>query len=192
MNLIHYINNIIPKFVYSCNKNKHILIHCDLKYLVEFALFINMHMNIQAKSLMDLTGIDYPANNKRFQLVYNILSIVYSQRFIIKINANETQSVPSLIHCFASISWYERECWDMYGVHFANNPDLRRILTDYGFQGHPLRKDFPLTGFKEIAYSERRKNLITKPVSLVQDYRLFQTITPWEFFWHAEKPNKLN
>jgi NADH:ubiquinone oxidoreductase subunit C len=137
---------------------------------------------------MDLAAVDYPVNRDRFQVVYNLLSMLYGTRVFVKFNSNETESVPSLVFKYPSANWFEREAWDLFGIHFVNNSDLRRILTDYGFSGHPLRKDFPLHGFTEVAYSERRKAIVYKPVSLVQDLRAFDTLTPWNFYWQFEQP----
>jgi NADH-quinone oxidoreductase subunit C len=132
------------------------------------------------KQLMDLCGVDYPERAQRFEVVYNLLSLKHNQRVRVKVTVGEDEPVPSVVGIFPCAAWYERECWDMYGVPFAENPDLRRLLTDYGFDGHPLRKDFPLTGFVEVRYSEDEKRVVYEPVKLTQDFRSFDFLSPWE------------
>ncbi len=128
----------------------------------------------------DLCGVDYPAREKRFEVVYHLLSPYINARVRIKVPVAEGESVPSCIEIFPGADWFEREAWDMYGIVFAGHPDLRRILTDYGFQGHPLRKDFPVTGFVEVRYDEDRKRVVYEPVNLQQAWREFDNLSPWE------------
>jgi NADH-quinone oxidoreductase subunit C len=142
--------------------------------------FLRDDSNCQFKQLMDLCGVDYPGREQRFELVYNMLSMKHNQRIRVKINSDEETSVPSVVSVFSSAGWYEREVWDMFGVIFDGNPDLRRILTDYGFQGHPLRKDFPLTGYVEVRYDDDQKRVVYEPVKLTQDFRNFDFMSPWE------------
>lgn len=130
--------------------------------------------------LSDLSAVDYPDREQRFEIIYNLLNIFDNKRIIVKFPVDLDQEVESIADIFKAATWYEREVWDMFGIYFMNNPDLRRILTDYGFEGHPLRKDFPLTGFKEIIYDEEQQKVIYKPVILDQDFRNFDFISPWE------------
>lgn len=130
--------------------------------------------------LMTITGVDYPERSERFEVVYNLLSLKHNQRVRVKLRVNEDTPVPSVVDIFPCAAWYEREVWDLYGVTFAGNPDLRRLLTDYGFDGHPLRKDFPLTGFVEMRYDDEQKRVVYEPVRLTQDFRSFDFESPWE------------
>ena len=130
--------------------------------------------------LCDICGVDYPNRPLRFEVVYNLLSIGLNQRIRIKVETDEEQPVPSAVSLFSSAGWWEREAWDLYGIYFADNPDLRRILTDYGFEGHPLRKDFPLTGYVELRYDEDQKAVVYEPVRLQQEFRSFDFLSPWE------------
>jgi NADH-quinone oxidoreductase subunit C len=130
--------------------------------------------------LIDITAVDYPERLQRFEVVYHLLSISNNQRVRIKLSVNETSAVPSAVPLFASAGWFEREVWDMYGIPFEGNPDLRRILTDYGFDGHPQRKDFPLTGYVELRYDEDEKRVVYEPVKMTQAYRSFDFLSPWE------------
>jgi len=141
-----------------------------------------LHSNLYYKSLVDLFGVDYLNKNLRFQIVYQFISFIYTRRLIIKTWTDETTPVETITSIYPSANWYERECWDLYGVLFKNHPDLRRILTDYGFQGHPFRKDFPLSGYTELRYDERYQRISYEPVRSVQEYRIFDTLTPWEYF----------
>jgi NADH-quinone oxidoreductase subunit C len=130
--------------------------------------------------LLDVTGVDWPERAERFDVVYHLLSLKKNQRVRVKVRTGEDTPVPSIVNVFPSAGWYERETWDMYGVLFADHPDLRRILTDYGFEGHPLRKDFPLTGYVEVRYDEDQKRVVYEPVKLPQEFRRFDFLSPWE------------
>lgn len=130
--------------------------------------------------LIDIFGCDYPNKAARFEVVYSLLSLKYNLRIIVKLRVAEKEEVPTIVPLFAAATWFEREVWDMYGVKFSNNPDLRRILTDYGFEGHPLRKDFPLTGYVEVRYDIEQKKVIYEPVKLMQEFRDFDFLMPWE------------
>jgi NADH-quinone oxidoreductase subunit C len=132
------------------------------------------------KQLVDLTAVDYPERPERFEVVYNLLSLRHNRRLRAKVAASESTPVPSVVGVYRAAGWYEREAWDMYGVLFADNPDLRRLLTDYGFEGHPLRKDFPLTGYVELRYDDERKRVVYEPVKLTQAFRSFDFESPWE------------
>jgi NADH-quinone oxidoreductase subunit C len=130
--------------------------------------------------LCDICGVDYPDRPLRFEVVYNLLSMPLNQRIRIKVDTDEEQPVASAVGLFSSAGWWEREAWDLFGIYFAGNPDLRRILTDYGFEGHPLRKDFPLTGYVELRYDEDQKAVVYEPVRLQQEFRSFDFLSPWE------------
>ena len=136
------------------------------------------------KVLVDLCGVDYPERAERFEVVYNLLSLKHNRRIRVKVTTDEETPVPSVVGVHSTAGWFEREAWDMYGIFFADNPDLRRILTDYGFEGHPLRKDFPLTGFVEVRYDEDQKRVVYEPVKLKQEFRSFDFLSPWEGMSH--------
>ncbi len=152
----------------------------DNEDLLDVILFLKTNKDTKFKQLIDITAVDYPENSKRFKMVYLFLSHQFNQRIIISSLINENEVVPSLTKIFPSANWMEREVFDMYGVKFKDHPDLRRILTDYGFEGHPLRKDFPLTGHNEVRYSEDEKKVIYESVKLEQNYRNFDYESPWE------------
>jgi NADH-quinone oxidoreductase subunit C len=130
--------------------------------------------------LCDLCGVDYPDREPRFDVVYNLLSVHLNQRIRLKLETDETQPVASATGLFSSAGWWEREAWDLFGIFFADHPDLRRILTDYGFEGHPMRKDFPLTGYVEVRYDDEQKRVVYEPVRLKQEFRYFDFLSPWE------------
>ncbi|MCF8480012.1 MAG: NADH-quinone oxidoreductase subunit C [Rhodospirillum sp.] len=134
----------------------------------------------QFKQLVDICGVDYPERGERFEVVYNLLSIYQNQRIRVKVSASEDTPVPSVTGLFNTANWFEREAWDMYGIFFSDHPDLRRILSDYGFEGHAQRKDFPLTGYKELRYDEELKRVVYEPVKLSQEFRSFDFPSPWE------------
>ena len=136
--------------------------------------------NCQFKQLVDVCGVDYPEKETRFAVVYNLLSLTHNLRIRIKIWTDEDTPVPSACELFSSANWWEREVWDLYGIYFSGHPDLRRILTDYGFEGHPLRKDFPLTGYVEMRYDNEQKRVVYEPVKLTQEFRTFDFLSPWE------------
>lgn len=147
--------------------------------LARVLTFLRDDVNCQFKQLVDICGVDYPEREQRFEVVYNLLSLTHNRRVRVKVPIND-ESVPSVVSVFSTAGWFEREVWDMYGIFFEGNPDLRRILTDYGFEGHPLRKDFPLTGFVEIRYDEEQKRVVYEPVKMTQDFRNFDFLSPWE------------
>ena len=132
------------------------------------------------RQLMDVCGVDWPGREERFEVVYNLLSLKHNRRIRLKLTTREGVAVPSATAVFSSANWFEREAWDMFGVLFDNHPDLRRILSDYGFEGHPLRKDFPLTGYIETRYDDELKRVVYEPVKLTQDFRTFDFLSPWE------------
>ena len=148
--------------------------------LLDVVLLLKTNKNTKFRQLIDITAADYPENQQRFKMIYLLLSHEFNQRIILSYFINENEPISSLTKIFPSANWMEREIFDMYGIKFTNHPDLRRILTDYGFQGHPLRKDFPLTGHNEVRYSENEKKVIYEPVKLEQNYRNFDFESPWE------------
>ena len=161
-------------------KHNQIYIETDKEDMVDVALFLKTNQDTKFRQLIDITVVDYPEQSQRFEVVYLFLSHEFNQRSIVKYSIAENEVIPSLTNIFPSANWMEREVFDMYGIKFKNHPDLRRILTDYGFKGHPLRKDFPLTGFNEVRYSEKDKKVIYEPVKLEQNYRNFDFESPWE------------
>lgn len=189
-NCIKYVQSSVPSFLlYSSIFNNsaidtsyHVYLSVEKEYLKRMVSFLFLDMNLQAKSLSDIAAIDYPSKLDRFNVVYNFLSFQYNYRFFVSVWINELDKICSIIYLHPSASWYEREVWDLYGIHFEGNSDLRRILTDYGFLGHPLRKDFPLSGFTELYYNSRVDSIVHQPISLIQEYRQFDTLSPWEWF----------
>jgi NADH dehydrogenase (ubiquinone) Fe-S protein 3 len=151
--------------------------------------FLRDHSQCQFKSCQDISGADYPEREKRFEVVYHLLSYKYAGRIRVKTYAGETDPVPSATSVFNGANWFEREAWDLYGIFFKDHPDLRRILTDYGFEGHPLRKDFPLTGYTELRYDEERKRVVYEPLQLTQAFRNFESLSPWEQVGQGTDPN---
>ena len=175
------INSELATKVKSTKINhEHIYINIENENLIEVVLFLKNNNETKFKQLIDITAVDYPGNEKRFKLVYLFLSHEFNSRILIDFFINENEVVTSLTSIFPSSNWMEREVFDMYGIKFKDHPDLRRILTDYDFAGHPLRKDFPLTGHKEVRYSEDNKKVIYEPVKLEQNYRNFDYESPWE------------
>ena len=160
--------------------NEELTLEIDINDLIEVVQFLKSNDKCRFRQLIDIAGVDYPEKDKRFQLVYLFLSHENKTRIKILIKFQPNESINSLTKIFPSANWMEREVFDMYGIKFKNHPDLRRILTDYGFKGHPLRKDFPLTGFNEVRYSEKEKKVVYEPVKLEQNYRNFDFESPWE------------
>ncbi len=148
--------------------------------IVPALTFLRDDRRCNFRILADLTAVDYPDRPERFEIVYNLLSMTYNRRIRVKTTTDEDTPVPSVTGVYSAAGWYEREVWDMFGVFFSDNPDLRRILTDYGFEGHPLRKDFPLTGYVEVRYDEEQKRVVYEPVKLKQEFRSFDFLSPWE------------
>ena len=161
-------------------KHQQLYLNIDSKDLIDVAIFLKTNKDSKFRQLIDITAVDYPEKEKRFKLVYLFLSHEFNQRILIDYQINENEVVKSLTSVFPSANWMEREVFDMYGINFKDHPDLRRILTDYGFAGHPLRKDFPLTGHNEVRYSEDKKKVIYEKVKLEQNYRNFDYESPWE------------
>ncbi len=163
---------------YTTNKQRtEILV--DVDQLYTRMMVCRDHTGLQFKILTDLTAVDYPERAQRFEVVYNRLSVRYGVRLLVKVRVDELQAVPSRTSRYKSANWMERERWDMFGVGVEGHPDLRRILTDYGFEGHPMRKDFPLTGYTEVRYDEAAKRVVSEPVELSQEFRAFEYGNPW-------------
>ena len=185
-------SELSSKIQNSSISNDEILIEVKENYIIDVIQFLKSNEDCKFKQLIDIAGVDYPDNDKRFELVYLLLSHEKNLRIKILIRFQVDQSVISLTKIFPSANWMEREVFDMYGIKFKNHPDLRRILTDYGFKGHPLRKDFPLTGFNEVRYSEKDKKVIYEPVKLEQNYRNFDFESPWEGTNYIKEVKELN
>ena len=161
-------------------RHEQLYVDIDREDLIDVTSFIKSNKGTKFRQLIDITVVDYPEKDQRFKVVYLFLSHEFNQRIILSYLINENEIIPSLTSLFPAANWMEREVFDMYGVKIKNHPDLRRILTDYGFEGHPLRKDFPLTGHEEVRYSEDQKKVIKEPVKLEQNYRNFDYESPWE------------
>ena len=161
-------------------EHQQLVLNIDSSDLLDVVLFLKTNSNTKFRQLIDITAIDYPENSKRFKMVYLFLSHEYNHRIVVSYYISENEIVPTLTKIFPSANWMEREVFDMYGVKFKDHPDLRRILTDYGFEGHPLRKDFPLTGHTEVRYDDVEKKVVYEPVKLTQEYRDFDYTSPWE------------
>ena len=173
-------SELATKIKYSNIRHGQIYISINPEDLLETVLSLKTNDNTKFRQLIDITAVDYPENEKRLKLVYLFLSHELNQRIVLTYNINENQHISSLTKIFPSANWMEREIFDMYGINFSDHPDLRRILTDYGFEGFPLRKDFPLTGHTEVRYSEEEKKVVLEPVKLEQNYRNFDFESPWE------------
>ena len=173
-------SELSSKIKSSLIENNELLVETEEAELLDVVQFLKSHEKCKFRQLIDIAGVDYPENEKRFELIYLFLSHEHNLRIKLLIKFQINQTIVSLTKIFPSANWMEREVFDMYGVKFKNHPDLRRILTDYGFKGHPLRKDFPLTGFNEVRYSEKEKKVIYESVKLEQNYRNFDFESPWE------------
>jgi NADH dehydrogenase (ubiquinone) Fe-S protein 3 len=187
-----YVGQCLPKFVQkvqvtNCDELE-ILIHPD--GVLPVLSFLKDHTNAQFTNLSDICGLDIPTRQYRFEIVYNLLSIRFNQRIRVRTYTDELTPVQSSTPVFNGSNWYEREIWDMYGVFFANHPDLRRILTDYGFEGHPFRKDFPLVGYVEVRYDDEVKRVVAEPVELIQEWRKFDLGNPWDSFPAFRDPSQ--
>jgi len=173
-------SELTTKINVSSIVHEHLYLNIDCKDLLDVTLFIKTNKDTKFRQLTDITAVDYPENLQRFKMVYLFLSHEFNQRIMVNCLINENEVVSSLTKIFPAANWMEREVFDMYGIKFKDHPDLRRILTDYGFEGHPLRKDFPLTGHTEVRYSEEEKKVIKEPIKLEQNYRNFDYESPWE------------
>ena len=181
INLEKKINSeLTTKINSSIIKHNQIYLSIDSNDIIDVILFMKTNENTKFRQLIDITAVDFPEKEQRFRIVYLLLSHEFNTRVLIEFDISEGEKVPSLTKIFPSANWMEREVFDMYGIDFKDHPDLRRILTDYGFEGYPLRKDFPITGHNEVRYSEESKKVIYEPVKLEQNYRNFDYESPWE------------
>ena len=173
--------SILPKWIKRAeiSKNESVF-YVNPEYIVPLLFFLKQHANTRFRVLVDVCAVDYPSRKQRFEVVYNLLSIQYNSRIRVQTSVDEITPVDSVVNVFSAAGWWEREVWDMFGVYFANHPDLRRILTDYGFEGHPLRKDFPLSGYLEVRYDDSEKRVVSEPLELAQEFRYFDFSSPWE------------
>ena len=185
-------SELTSKINSSTIKHNQIYINIEDNYLIEVILFLKTNSITKFRQLIDITAVDYPERERRFKMIYLLLSHETNSRILIDCNIKEGDVVPSLTSIYPSANWMEREVFDMYGIEFKDHPDLRRILTDYGFKGHPLRKDFPLTGHNEVRYSEEEKKVIYEPVKLEQNYRNFDYESPWEGTKYIKEQTKNN
>ena len=175
------ITSSLPNEVNTAEQvNGELCINAHSETIVKVMTFLRDNVNCQFKVLLDVCGVDYPDRDERFDIIYNLLSMTHNQRVRVKIRTHEKKPVPSVVSVFSSANWWEREAWDLLGIYFSGHPDLRRILTDYGFEGHPLRKDFPLSGYVEVRYDDEKKRVVYEPVKMAQDFRNFDFMSPWE------------
>ncbi len=176
-----YIEAALPDAVFAVAiEREELVIEAKRESIVRLLTFLRDDVNCQFKQLMDVCGVDYPGRDERFDVVYNLLSLSHNRRIRIKVKTGAEQPVPTATGVFNSANWWERETWDLYGIYFLDHPDPRRILTDYGFEGHALRKDFPLTGYVEVRYDDEQKRVVYEPVELQQEFRSFDFLSPWE------------
>jgi len=175
----HFLLNNLPIYNVTFARNEVTIIvpHSELFNVI---LFLRDNTNCQYRTIIDICAVDYPERENRFEVVYNFLSTRYNNRIRVKTSVSEITPVDSITPLFKGANWFEREIWDLYGVYFTGHPDLRRILTDYGFEGHPLRKDFPLSGYVEVRYDEIQKRVVCEPIELSQEYRDFNFSSPWD------------
>jgi NADH dehydrogenase (ubiquinone) Fe-S protein 3 len=186
-NFAHLLMKAIPGWIQKTKisfdgstRAAEIILEISPQVLPQFFSYLRDHTQTQFKLLMDITAVDYPSRAKRFEVVYNLLSVRRNARLRVKTFVDEITPLHSLVPIYNSANWWERETWDMFGVFFVHHPDLRRILTDYGFEGHPLRKDFPLSGFVEVRYDDSEKRVVTEPLEMTQEFRYFDFANPWE------------
>ena len=185
-------SELTTKIKISEIKHSQLYLNIDCDDLLDVLVFLKNNASTKFRQLIDITAVDYPEENERFKVVYLLLSHEFNNRVILTYSINENEVIPSITEIFPSANWMEREVFDMYGIKFKNHPDLRRILTDYNFEGFPLRKDFPLTGHNEVRYNEDKKKVIYEPVKLEQNYRNFDYESPWEGTKYIKEINKKN
>ncbi len=173
-------NSLVDEITAVEQVDGELCVHARSEKIAKVMTFLRDDINCQFKVLLDVCGVDYPERDERFDIVYNMLSMTHNQRIRVKIRTDEKKPVPSVVSVFSSANWWERETWDLLGIYFSGHPDLRRILTDYGFEGHPLRKDFPLSGYVEVRYDDEQKRVVYEPVKMAQDFRNFDFMSPWE------------
>lgn len=174
-----YLLKVLPLYTVNYERGE-ITLTVPHSKLYSTMLFLRDNTNCQFRTIIDICAVDYPERENRFEVVYNLLSNRYNTRLRVKTSVNEVTSVDSITPIFKGANWFEREAWDLYGVYFTGHPDLRRILTDYGFEGHPLRKDFPLSGYVEVRYDEIQKRVVCEPIELSQEYRDLNFASPWD------------
>jgi NADH/F420H2 dehydrogenase subunit C len=178
-NFAQYLLKHLP--IYSVHYDRgELTVTVPYSRLYDAIRFLRDNTNCQFRTIIDLCVVDYPERTNRFEVVYNLLSVKYNIRLRVKTSVNEITPVDSITPIFKGANWFEREAWDLYGVFFSGHPDLRRILTDYGFEGHPMRKDFPLSGYVEVRYDEVQKRVVCEPIELSQEYRDFNFASPWD------------
>lgn len=176
-----YVADALPQEIIAFGvANEELTLTGRADQIVKILTFLRDDSGCQFKLLIDLCGVDYPQRPRRFDVVYHLLSMRHNQRLRVKVEADDETPIPSVTEVFTTAGWYEREAWDLFGILFSGHPDLRRLLTDYGFEGHPLRKDFPLTGFVELRYDDEQKRVAYEPVALTQEFRRFDFMSPWE------------
>ncbi len=185
-------SELATKIKLSNIKHNQLYLNIDSEDIIEVLVFLKNNPSTKFRQLIDITAVDFPEEKKRFKLVYLLLSHEFNSRIVLSCSINENEVIPSVTEIFPSANWMEREVFDMYGIKFKDHPDLRRILTDYSFEGFPLRKDFPLTGHNEVRYSENEKKVIYEPVKLEQNYRDFDYESPWEGTRYIKDIEKLN
>ncbi|MGH7095184.1 MAG: NADH-quinone oxidoreductase subunit C [Stellaceae bacterium] len=179
--LAEYLAGALPTAVLGSEiRHRELTCRVAREALSEVLRFLRDDRRCRFSVLCDICGVDYPDRPLRFEVVYNLLSLTHNQRIRLKIETDEEQLVPSATALYSAAGWWEREAFDLYGIYFSDHPDLRRILTDYGFEGHPLRKDFPLTGYVELRYDDEQKRVVYEPVKLRQEFRSFDFLSPWE------------
>jgi len=186
--LTDYLIKVVPKWIKfgvngpaaSNNTYNEPILYTTPEHLAPLCRFLRDHVNTQFKCLIDITAVDFPERPARFEVVYILLSPRWNNRIRIKVLTDEVTPVPSTVNIWPASNWFERETWDMFGVFFSGHPDLRRILTDYGFTGHPLRKDFPLSGYTEVRYDFGKKRVVSEPIELTQEFRYFDFSSPWD------------
>uniref|UniRef100_E1CBH2 NADH dehydrogenase [ubiquinone] iron-sulfur protein 3 n=1 Tax=Cycas taitungensis TaxID=54799 RepID=E1CBH2_CYCTA len=180
--IFKYLRDTLPsKWVHKMERSEHEnRLYTNTDYLFQLLWFLKSHTYTRFQVLIDICGVDYPSRKRRFEVVYNLLSTRYNSRICVRTSVDEITRISSVVSLFPSAGWWEREVWDMFGVYFINHPDLRRILTDYGFEGHPLRKDFPLSGYVEVRYDDSEKRVVFEPIGMTQEFRYFDFASPWE------------
>ena len=190
--LLATLSSKIPDLIVNHEiKNDELTVTIELSSLLDCVDFLSVDSDCQFATLIDITAVDYPDRPERFKIVYHFLSMAQNQRIRLVINIGDGQVVPSIVELHSGANWFEREVFDMYGIYFSGHPDLRRLLTDYGFTGHPLRKDFPTTGYQEVRYDEVKKQVVYQPTTLNQQYRQFDFLSPWEGMTNIkEAPDK--
>ena len=183
-------SELVSKIKFSEIKHNQLYLGINCENLLDTLVFLKNNSSTKFRQLIDITAVDYPENSERFKLIYLLLSHEFNSRLVLSYSINENEIIPSITQIFPSANWMEREVFDMYGIKFKDHPDLRRILTDYSFEGFPLRKDFPLTGHNEVRYSEEKKKVIYEPVKLEQNYTNFDYESPWEGTKYIKEINK--